>query len=249
MRVIATMITMISAICWVAAAAAGPLPDAETIVKKANHVALYQGAAMKGRVHIEIQDRQGRVRKRVLNILRRDNDGGMDRGMDGGQNYFAYFKSPADVRKMVFMVHKHADPSKEDDRWLYMPALDLVKRIASGDKRTSFVGSDFLYEDISGRGIFEDTHTLVRTTDTHFILENRPRDPGAVSFEYYLAHVNRHSFITDRLAFYKKGDRLYRVMETLEVKEIPSTEKGTLFFIPRWSRAGPATLRPAVCPK
>ncbi|WDP93354.1 MAG: outer membrane lipoprotein-sorting protein [Desulfobacter sp.] len=205
-----------------AAVAGDAAPHAQAIVKKANHMALYQGAAMKGRVSIEIRDKQGRVRRRVLNILRRDNDG----EGEGGQKYFAYFRSPADVRKMVFMVHKHADPAKEDDRWLYMPAMDLVKRIASGDKRTSFVGSDFLYEDISGRGIYEDSHRLVETTATHFILENRPKDPGGVAFDHYLAHINRRTFVTEKLEFYKKGGRLYRTMEALEVKNIAALDNG-----------------------
>ena len=41
---------------------------------------------------------------------------------DKDQKYFVYFQAPADVRKMIFMVHKHAEPGKEDDRWLYMGA-------------------------------------------------------------------------------------------------------------------------------
>ena len=201
-------------------AAAGDLtPD--MIVEKANHVALYQGESMKGRVQMEITDKQGRVRKRVLNILRRDAAGPGD--LD--QKYFTYFKTPADVRKMVFMVHKHAAPGADDDRWLYMPGLDLVKRIAASDKRTSFVGSDFLYEDISGRGIFEDTHELIRETDRYYILKNVPKDPGSVEFAHYLAHIDKSNFITARMEFYKKPDVLYRVMSVLHVEEIAAEGK------------------------
>lgn len=208
-----------------AAADSGLTPD--MIVKKANHVALYQGDSMKGRIQMEIKDKQGRTRKRVLNILRQDAAGPGD--LD--QKYFTYFKTPADVRKMVFMVHKHADPGTDDDRWLYMPGLDLVKRIAAGDKRTSFVGSDFLYEDISGRGIHEDTHELVQTTDQHYVLKNTPKDPGAVEFTYYLAYIDKTRFITDKMEFYKKPDILYRVMSVLKVEDITAKGKtGTVVF-------------------
>ena len=208
-----------------AAADSGLTPD--MIVEKANHVALYQGDSMKGRIRMEIKDKQGRTRKRVLNILRRDAAGPGD--LD--QKYFTYFKTPADVRKMVFMVHKHADPGIDDDRWLYMPGLDLVKRIAAGDKRTSFVGSDFLYEDISGRGIHEDTHELIQTTDRHYVLKNTPKDPGAVEFAYYLAYIDKTRFITDKMEFYKKPDILYRVMSVLKVEDITAKGKtGTTVF-------------------
>jgi len=55
--------------------------------------------------------------------------------------------------------------------------LDLVKRIAARDKRTSFVGSDFLYEDVSGRSLDEDTHELVDVSDRLFIVKNVPKIP------------------------------------------------------------------------
>ncbi len=192
-------------------------PCAGDIVAKANHVALYQGTGMTARVQMTITDKQGRVRRRTLNIIRQD---AMGDG-DGDQKFFTYFKAPADVRKMVFMVHKHSDPLEDDDRWLYMPAMDLVKRIAAGDKRTSFVGSDFLYEDISGRDIHEDSHALIRVTDRHYVLENRPKHPERVCFSHYLAYVDRTTFITEKMEFYKQGNILYRVMSVLEIEQIP----------------------------
>lgn len=120
------------------AARAEDVPDVQTIVNKANIVAYYQGDDGKATVKMTIRDKQGNTREREFNILRKDVTDG------GDQNYFVYFQRPADVRRMVYMVYKHADVNRDDDRWLYMPAYDLIKRIAAGDKRTSFVGSDFL---------------------------------------------------------------------------------------------------------
>ncbi len=188
----------------------------EEIVKKANHVALYQGNNMKGRVQMEITDRQGRTRKRTFNILRLNTGGEQD--LD--QKYFTYFKAPADVRKMVFMVFKHAGIGIDDDRWLYMPGLDLVKRIAASDKRTSFVGSDFLYEDISGRGIDEDIHKLIKTTGQYYILDNTPKDPGSVEFSHYIVFIDKSSFITRKMEFYKKPNILYRILSVIKIRDI-----------------------------
>lgn len=200
---------------------------ADEIVTKANHMSLYQGTDSKGKVMMTITDKQGRTRKREFNMLRKDVS-----DSDKDQKYYAYFLTPADVRKMVFMVHKHTEPQKEDDRWLYMPSLDLVKRIASGDKRTSFVGSDFLYEDISGRGIHEDTHELIETTDEYYIIKNVPKKPEAVEFEYYTAYIDKTLFIPMKIEYYKRDNRLYRVIESKKIKQIEAKENNQKIIYP-----------------
>ena len=73
----------------------------------------------------------------------------------GEQKFFMYFFQPADVKDMTFMVYKY--PAKDDDRWLFVPAINMVRRIAAQDKTSSFVGSDFTYEDVSGRDLHDDT--------------------------------------------------------------------------------------------
>jgi len=196
------------------AARAEEVPDVQTIVNKANIVAYYQGDDGKATVKMTITDKQGNTREREFNILRKDVQDG------GDQNYFVYFQRPADVRRMVYLVHKHADVNKDDDRWLYLPALDLIKRIAAGDKRTSFVGSDFLYEDVSGRSLEEDTHELAQTTDTLFVIKNVPKKPETVEFSYYNVAVDRKTFVPMKMEFYDKQGQLYRVIESQKVEEI-----------------------------
>jgi hypothetical protein len=118
------------------------------------------------------------------------------------------------------MVHKHADIHKDDDRWLYLPALDLIKRIAAGDKRTSFVGSDFLYEDVSGRSLDEDTHELVQTTDQQYIVKNVPKDPDTVEFSYFTVAIDKTTFLPMKMEYFDKNDKLYRVIESQKVEVI-----------------------------
>ncbi len=185
------------------------------IVKRANHASLYQGTTCKGKVALKIVDSQGRIRNRSLNIIRKNQD-----DSDGEQLYLTYFKSPADVRKMVFLVHKTTKQGEDDSRWLYMPSLDLVKRIAAGDKRTSFAGSDFLYEDISGRNLCEDTHEFIGTEDGEYLVKNTPIDSSSVEFSHYVAHIDPKTFLPMLVEYYKNGDQLYRIMEVVEIKDI-----------------------------
>lgn len=189
-------------------------PSVEEIVNNTNRVAYYQARDGRAQVSMEIKDKQGRVRNRQFSILRRDeidpkNPNGSDDYM-GDQKFYIYFKRPADVNKMVFMVWKHADMDTEDDRWLYLPALDLVKRIAGTEKRTSFVGSDFFYEDVSGRNINEDVHELEKTTDDYYVLKNTPKDPGAVEFKYFTMWIHKDTFIPIKIEYFDKNGEKYR---------------------------------------
>ena len=201
------------------------IPDVETIVNKANIVAYYQGADGKAKVKMTVTNKQDQKRQHEFNILRKDMEDG------GDQKYFVYFLKPPDVRKMVYMVHKHADPDKDDDRWLYLPALDLIKRIAAGDKRTSFVGSDFLYEDVSGRSLKEDTHELIKTTDEFFVVKNIPKKPDTVEFSYYNVSIDRKTYVPMKMEFYDKENKFYRVIESKKVEmiqKIPTVVKSVV---------------------
>jgi len=200
-------------------------PDVQTIVNKANIVAYYQGNDGKATVQMVITSKQGQTRERLFNIVRKDVQD------NGDQKYFVYFQRPADVRRMSYMVHKHADVGKDDDRWLYMPALDLVKRIAAGDKRTSFVGSDFLYEDVSGRSLDEDTHELVETTDAFYIVKNVPKKPETVEFSYYNVSIDRKTFVPKKMEFYDKEGKLYRTIESKKVEEVQGFPTVTLSVV------------------
>lgn len=187
-------------------------PAADEIMARANLAAYYAGEDGRAEVRMVITDSQGRSRERELVMLRRDVTDG------GEQQYYVYFEKPGDVRKMVFMVHKHLD--RDDDRWLYLPALDLVKRIAASDKRTSFVGSHFVYEDVSGRGVDEDTHELLETTEHHFIVRNVPKDPGGVEFSSYTVWIDRATFLPMKAEYLDKAGRRYRLVEAVEVRTI-----------------------------
>ncbi len=184
----------------------------DEIVKRANLAAYYAGDDGRATVKMIITDSQKRVREREFTILRLDQEDG------GRQMFYVYFKKPNDVKGMVFMVHKHIN--REDDRWLYLPALDLVKRIAASDKRTSFVGSDFFYEDVSGRGLNEDEHKLIGTSDKFYIIENLPKDPDSVEFSSYKIWIDRQNFIPVKAEYKDKEGKLYRRVEALKIKDI-----------------------------
>lgn len=204
---------------WLALALLGVAPfvsqaevDVAQLVKASEQAAYYAGDDGRTAARMLIVDSQGRKQQRQFVILRKDADNNQDQSM------LVYFQRPADVAGTVFRVEKHT--TQDDDRWLYLPSLDLVKRIAAGDKRTSFVGSHFFYEDVSGRSTEEDNFTLHAETDTDYQLKAMPKNPASVEFAYYQLHIDKTTKLPMKIDFFDGQGKVYRQVEALKVETV-----------------------------
>jgi len=207
----------------------------EEIVDKANLAAYYTGNDGYSDVKMTITDSQGRTRVREFRILRLNIEKGKE------QKFYVYFKKPTDVARMVFMVWKHL--GKDDDRWLYLPALDLVKRIAATDKRSSFVGSHFVYEDVSGRGTEEDTHEIVETDPQFYKIKNTPKDTRGLEFAYYYVWIDRNTYIPKKGEYYNSQDKLIRSIEALEITDVKGNPTVTKSLAKDFERGGETLMK------
>jgi outer membrane lipoprotein-sorting protein len=192
-------------------AAADALSSADEIIARADMASYYAGADGRSEVRMIISDAQGREQRRQFTVLRRDVDEA------GDQQFLVVFSQPSDVRNTVFLVNKHIN--KDDDRWLYLPGLDLVKRVSAGDKRTSFVGAHYFYEDVSGRRPSDDTHELIETSDSFYILSHTPKDPGSVEFSSYSTWIDRQTFLPMKIEYTNPAGDIYRRVEVFDVAE------------------------------
>jgi len=188
------------------------LTDANEIVMRAIQAAYYAGNDGRSEARMIIVDSQGREQRRQFTILRRTLEIG------GDQEFLVSFSRPSDVRGTVYLVKKHV--GDDDDRWLYLPGLDLVKRISAGDERTSFVGAHYFYEDVSGRGPDEDTHELVETTDQHYVLRHVPKESARVEFASYVTWIDRETWLPIKIEYSNGAGKVYRRVEVLETKQI-----------------------------
>ncbi|WP_303722084.1 outer membrane lipoprotein-sorting protein [Malonomonas rubra] len=211
MRAFRTMLLALFTLLLFAAPLLAAELTAQEIVEKANRASYYAGKDGKADITMTITAPDGSTRSREFTMLRLN-----DQGED--QKFYVYFKEPADVRKMAYLVWKNA--GRDDDRWLWLPALNLKKRIAPGDKRTSFVGSDFFYEDVSGRGTHEDTHQLVEETDQAYVLRNEPKDANSVEFAWYQVWIDKQNFLPLKAIYYDRQGQAYRQVEALKVQTI-----------------------------
>ena len=119
------------------------------------------------------------------------------------------FTAPADVRDTAFMNWTYDDPRRQDDQWIYLPALRSVRRISAERKSDSFMGSDFSYDDLGERHPDLDTHRLVGTETidgrTVYVVESVPRD-GSSAYAYTRSWVADEIWIGLRREFYGASD-------------------------------------------
>jgi len=186
------------------------------IIGKSQQIFYYAGKDMKAKVLMKLISKNGKERIRELTMLRLNN------GEGGEQKYYMYFHQPADVRQMTFMVWKYLD--KNDDRWLYIPSIKLVRRIAANDKNSSFVGSDFTYEDVSGREVSEDTHTLkgeeALNGKSVYVVESVPKDAKSAYYSRKVSWIHIESFLPLKEEYYDKRGDLYKIFTADKIESI-----------------------------
>ncbi|GJM44878.1 MAG: hypothetical protein DHS20C21_17200 [Gemmatimonadota bacterium] len=197
-------------------------PDANALMK-ASHLAMYYaGDDGSATVTMELTGKSGKTRTRSFVMLRRDEEDG------GPQKYFTFFFEPSDVRRTTFMVWK--DPVEDDSRWIYVPAVDLVKRISSKDKGSSFVGSDFSYEDVSGRTWTEDAHEYLGTDTINdrsaHKIQSTPLEKD--SFARKITWVDQETSLPLKEEYYDHKDRLERVFLAEKIETIDGFATVTL---------------------
>ena len=85
-----------------------------------------------------------------------------------GDKMLIEFLWPADVKGTKLLTWSHKN--RNDDQWLFLPALNRVKRILSTNQSGSFVGSEFSYEDVGSDEFEKYTYLFLRDD----LLNNRP---------------------------------------------------------------------------
>lgn len=88
------------------------------------------------------------------------------------------FDTPQDVRGTALLTHTFSE--KDDDQWLYLPAVGRVRRIAGGSRSGPFMGSEFSFEDMSSQRVEKFSYKYLGVEDYEgmncHVLERYPED-------------------------------------------------------------------------
>jgi len=154
--------------------------------------------------------------KSVRDILMKTLEG------ENGDKTISTFLSPADVKGTKVLGHEHID--RDDDQWLYLPALKRVKRIASKNKSGSFMGSEFSYEDIGNQNYQKYTYTGEPQTvmlggQESYKGERIPRDKNS-GYTKQISWVDTKDFLIQKVEYYDRKKELLKTATFSGYKKI-----------------------------
>lgn len=121
------------------------------------------------------------------------------------------FLEPASIRNTRFLTVENE--GRADDQWIFLPSLRKVKRIASGEKDGSFMGSDFSYSDMgsSGNSVDDSIQTILREEKYNgrncYVVESIPKTGTDKNYGRYITWVDKISWLTLKVEFFSKDGR------------------------------------------
>lgn len=197
--------------------AAADDPKAREIMQKVD--ARDDGDNQTSQMQMILIDKRGNQRIRTIQSYTKD---------FGEDTYrIMFFQEPADVKNTGFLTYDYDDANKDDDQWLYLPALRKSKRIATSDKSGSFMGSDFSYADMTDRDLQDYDYNLVKEMQVEghdvWVIEAIPRNEEIIEetgYEKTLAFVRKDNYVVIRAVnWVDKGNKL-KYMEITDLAKI-----------------------------
>ncbi len=173
------------------------------------------GKTMVSTSKMVLTNRQGRTRERQTKMIRKDY------GQD--EKSLFVFLQPADVAGTAFLNWSYGDITKDDDKWLYMPALRKVRRIASSSTSDYFMGTDFTYDDMGQREPEEDTHKLLRQETLDgldcWVVESTPKEEG-YQYSKVVKWVSKEYLLVVKAEYYDKRGRYLKKMVASDFRAV-----------------------------
>lgn len=125
------------------------------------------------RLEMVLHDRRGRESRRELEILTLELPEAREKSL-------VYFHSPRDIRGTALLTYSY--PDRENEQWLYLPALRRTKRISATGRSSPFMGSEFAYEDLVITNVDTYQYRYLREEELQgqlcFVIERYPEYEG-----------------------------------------------------------------------
>jgi len=135
------------------------------------------------------------------------------KGEDEKTSTLMRFLSPKSVKGVTLL---NIDDGEKI--YLYMPAYNKPRRIASSSKGDEFMGTGLSYEDMGMD--YEDKDyekNLLEETDSEYIVEVLPSEEDA-SYEKIILHVDKENFYAKKIEFYETSSELTKTLTINKIK-------------------------------
>ena len=182
-------------------------------------------------MQMQLIDKNGH--KRIRNMKTFSKDKGKD------ELKLIFFLSPSDVKNTAFLTYDYADDKKDDDQWLYLPALNKTKRIPASDKDSSFMGSDFSYSDMTDPILNDYTFKILKESIVKrktgnlkvWQIEVIPKTQKVIDETGYIksiAYVRQDNYMVTRAKYYLKKAGRIKYMDVKKVEKIDGIDVATI---------------------
>lgn len=150
-------------------------------------------------VTMSLTEEGKRPRERKMLVFRSN-------GAKGDVSTLIRFTDPADIQGTGLLTLDAADGGT--DQWIYLPAMQRVRRVDSSRQGGRFVNSDYYFEDLKDRKPDADTHTIVgreKVGDTVCeVLESVPAQADSSVYLKRLSWIDPKSLLPLRMDFFEQ---------------------------------------------
>jgi len=133
---------------------------------------------------------------------------------DQGDRLLVVFQTPKAIRGTALL--SHGQITREDDQWLYLPALKRVKKIASRNRSGPFLGSEFSYEDLSSQEVGKYDYRYISEEpcgeQSCYLVERRPGESIYSGYLRQVFWIDTTALRTWKVEYYNRGDRLLKTL-------------------------------------
>ncbi|MCI5223223.1 MAG: outer membrane lipoprotein-sorting protein [Candidatus Electrothrix sp. AR4] len=138
-----------------------------------------------------------------------------------------FFSHPPDVKDTGFLTYDYDDPTKDDDQWLFLPALRKTKRIASDDKSSSFMGSDLNYADMTSRDLEDYDFTLLKEQEDGghkvWLIQSLPKNAEVIDetgYEKSIVFVRQDNFYVVKAVHWVRDGGYLKYFDVKKLEQI-----------------------------
>lgn len=171
-------------------------------------------------VRLELIEANGATESRVVEQW--------SKSEDNRNSMVVIFRSPASVRDTRFLSVGNKD--REDDKWIYLPALRNSRRIAASEGSKSFMGTDATYDDLSSRHIDDDTHEFLGETTVNgfdcWQVKSTPKAGSSSAYSYRVVSIDKETYTPVHSLMYDKRGAAYKELAVEELRNVSG------YFIP-----------------
>ena len=182
-------------------------------------------------MQMQLIDKNGDKRVRDMKTYSKD--------IGDDEKKLIFFLSPSDVKNTAFLTYDYKADEKDDDQWLYLPALNKTKRIPASDKDSSFMGSDFSYFDMTEPVLSDFTFKILKESIVKRKSGNQkvwqvqitPKNDEVMDETGYLksvAYVRQDNYMVTRAKYYLKKAKRIKYMDVKKVEKIDGIDVATI---------------------